>query len=356
MVRRRSLLVRVAVCSIVLLAFGRSVAARADTIPSKLSDKEFWTLVSTFSEPDGYFRSDNLLSNEIWMQDVIPELIRTAGKPDRVYMGVGPEQNFTYITALKPSMVFIVDIRRGNLDLQLMYKALFELSSDRTDFVSRLLSKKRPEGMPSANLTAVQIFAALRDVEKSPELFASNLRAIDDLLLKKHGFELSDGDLMGIEYVYRAFYTFGARLQYSSTTGSRGGASPTYADLMTATDGEGQARSYLATEDSYRAMRDLERKNLVVPVVGNFGGPKALRAVGAYLKDRHATVSAFYLSNVEQYLRQDELWETFCNNVATLPLDESSTFIRSVRGGGYSLGLSSVLGRMFAETRDCKAP
>ena len=66
------------------------------------------------SEPNGYFRSDNLVSNEIQFQHVIPDLAKAA-RPGRVYLGVGPEQNFTYIAALKPSMAFIVDVRRGNL-------------------------------------------------------------------------------------------------------------------------------------------------------------------------------------------------------------------------------------------------
>src|SRR5450631_4321534 len=106
------------------------IRVAADSLPSQLSDQEFWKLSSDFSEPDGFFRSDNLLSNEIWMQRVIPELLSNIKTPS-VYMGVGPEQNFTYITSLKPKMVFIVDVRRGNFDLQLMYKSVFELSSDR---------------------------------------------------------------------------------------------------------------------------------------------------------------------------------------------------------------------------------
>ena len=46
----------------------------------------------------------------------------------------------------------------------------------------------------------------------------------------------------------------------------------------------------------------MEQKNLLIPLVGNFGGPKAIRAVGTYLKEHGAIVGAFYLSNVEQYL------------------------------------------------------
>ena len=99
--------------------------------------------MTELSEADGFFRSDNLVSNELFMQRVIPDLTRIV-KPGRVYLGVGPEQNFTYIAAIKPAMAFIIDVRRGNLQLHLMYKALFELSSDRADFVSRLFSLKRP--------------------------------------------------------------------------------------------------------------------------------------------------------------------------------------------------------------------
>jgi hypothetical protein len=135
---------------------------------------------------------------------------------------------------------------------------------------------------------------------------------------------------------------------------------PTYADLMTATDAAGASRSYLATESGFAFLKELESNNLVVPAVGDFGGPKAIRAVGAYLKEHGATVSAFYLSNVEQYLHQDRKWAAFCRSVATLPLDASSTFIRTSNqggGGGFTGGLLggfvSSLGQMAVEVKSC---
>jgi hypothetical protein len=251
-------------------------------------------------------------------------------------------------------MVFLVDVRRGNLDLQLMYKALFELSADRAEFVSRLFSKKRPEGL-ERNASAAEIFAAFKGVESSDALYKENLKAIDDQLLTKHHFALSDGDVQGVEYVYHAFFNFGPQLNYSSTGGFGGRYQPSYADLMAGTDEAGNTRSFLANEENFNVLKALETKNLMVPVVGNFAGPKAIRAVGEYLKSRGATVSAFYLSNVEQYLYQDRIWTNFCRNVATLPLDPTSTFIRSVRGGGFGpgMGLNSELGGMQAEVKDC---
>jgi hypothetical protein len=124
---------------------------------------------------------------------------------------------------------------------------------------------------------------------------------------------------------------------------------------MTATDQDGVFRSYLANEENFNVLKSLEAKNLIVPVVGNFAGPKAIRAVGKYLKDKEGVVSAFYLSNVEMYLVQDGIWDAFCRNVATLPLDNSSTFIRSVRGGAFGLGsgLNSDLGNMASEVKSC---
>jgi hypothetical protein len=119
---------------------------------------------------------------------------------------------------------------------------------------------------------------------------------------------------------------------------------------------QGLARGYLANDENFAFIKSLETRNMLVPVVGNFGGPKAIRAVARYLKDNGATVSAFYLSNVEQYLRQDNIWDSFCGNVASLPLDDASTFIRSVRRADSiaAFGLASELGSMLDETRGCK--
>ena len=43
----------------------------------------FWQLIEDFSEPNGYCRSDNLVSNEDTFQYVIPELTRTVGTGGR---------------------------------------------------------------------------------------------------------------------------------------------------------------------------------------------------------------------------------------------------------------------------------
>ena len=107
------------VCVTWLVVTPRATAP-ASTLPDRLSDKEFWQLVTDMSEAGGHFPSDNLVSNELTFQWVIPELQRLSGE-GRAYLGVGPDQNFTYLASLQPNIAFIVDIRRDNLRLQLMY-------------------------------------------------------------------------------------------------------------------------------------------------------------------------------------------------------------------------------------------
>jgi hypothetical protein len=347
------------------------VVRAAETIPPRLSDQDFWRLSSDISEPNGFFQSDNLLSNEIWLQYVIPDLVKRT-KPGGVYMGVGPEQNYTYIAALKPKMVFLPDIRRGNMDLQLMYKAIFELSADRADFVSLLFSKQRPKGLTTES-SAADIFAAYDSVETGPDdVFTKNLKTIDDELTTTRHLPLSKDDLDGIEYVYDKFFMFGPQINYGSSQGNfRGGRGgfTNYADLMRATDAAGVDRSYLANEENFKYIKGLEERNMMVPVVGDLSGPKAVRAIGRYLKEHGATVEAFYLSNVEQYLQRNGTTNAFLCNVASLPLDDQSTFIRSQSGGGpppgfgpspggfggRGGGLMSFLGGMKDDVKRCSS-
>jgi hypothetical protein len=323
---RPSVLRPLALAAIVAAAGVNGLVARAD-LPARLSSEEFWQLSTSLSEPDGWFRSDNLLSNETGMQAVIPELVE--GLPaGGVYLGVGPEQNFSYIAALKPRIAFIVDIRRGNRDLHLMYKALFEMAADRAEFVSLLFSKRRPEGLTAAS-SVDEIFQAYAGVRPDGASYRRTSARIGERLLRWHALRLSDDERAGVQYVFDNFFQFGPAIGYSSSSTGRRGVGPTYELLMRGTDRAGQQRSYLATEDNFQVVKDLHARNLVVPVVGNFAGPSALRAVGAWLKERGAVVSAFYLSNVESYLRRDGLAMDFCRNVAALPLDQRSRFIRS---------------------------
>ena len=130
------------------LAVGSLGNSGDDSWPAAFDDRTLWRMVTDFSEPErrfepvGGYRSDNLISNERSTQEVLPELRQR--RRTGAYIGAGPEQNFTYVVALEPAVAFVVDIRRDNLRLHLLYKALAEASEDRAGFLSRLFGRPRP--------------------------------------------------------------------------------------------------------------------------------------------------------------------------------------------------------------------
>jgi hypothetical protein len=307
---------------VLVLAVGLAVQA-ADTIPSRYTDAEFWRLINDLSEPDAPYPYENFVSNEISYQRVLPELTGKT-KPGGVYLGVAVEQNFTYVAALKPQVAFIIDIRRQNLIEMLMYKALFDVSADRADFVSRLFSRKRPAGL-GVTSSAQEIFQAFDSVVPDATLHRETLQAIKDNLVKQHQFKLSADDLQKVDYIFNVFFRGGPRMDYAYASATPVAGTPSYVSLMVANDGRGENWAYLQTEDRYRFIRDMQQRNLIVPIVGDFAGPKAVQEVGKYLRNHGATVSVFYISNVEDYLEQS--WSRYQANIVSLPKDDSSTFI-----------------------------
>jgi hypothetical protein len=313
--------------------FDARVQIGADPLPKHVSDGVFWRMIVDFSEPEGLFRSDNFVSNETTYQEVIPEL-KKRSSADGVYLGVGPDQNFTYITALRPRMAFIIDVRRQNMIQHLLYKAIIEGSADRAYFLSRLFSRPRPAGLEESSTPRV-LFDAYRDVAGDEMLFQRNLQDVQVRLVEEHGFPLTAEDLRSLEYVYRAFFSEGPDLRYSFPRQQSPRWFPTYAELLAATDQTGLNHSYLADEPNFRTLREFQRNNLLIPIVGDFGGDKAIRAVGQYLTDHVATVNYFYTSNVEQYLFQSDAWRRYYSSVAALPVNENSTFIRAYFDAGF---------------------
>lgn len=336
--RRRSILRLAAVTASITFALPlASCRAIAQEIPGQLDDSTFWRISSESSEPGGYFRSDNFVGNEAALQYVIPTLEQTI-RPGGVYVGVGPDQNFTYLVAFRPKIAFIVDIRRQNLLQHLMYKALLEMSPDRADFLSRLFARPRPAGLDTA-VSVDSLMRAFDPVAGDSVLHRKTFEAIRQTLVSKHGFTLSAEDLQSLRYVSDAFYEAGPNITYNFGSGrgyyrgfGRFGM-PSYEALVVENDGQGVQRGYLASEANYRVLRDMELRNLIIPVVGDFGGPKALRAVGDWLRAHGASVNVFYTSNVEQYLFQEaDAWRRFYENVGSMPIADNGTFIRSVSG------------------------
>jgi hypothetical protein len=299
-----------------------------DALPDRLSNTEFWSLRQELSEPGGYFRiTDNYTSNESEI-GFIATALRRIGTEGGVYIGVGPEQNLTYISVIRPRMAFVVDIRRQAAMQHLMFKGLFELASDRAEFISLLFAKPRPATI-GAQTRIQDIWHAFTPASTDPDMAARTAKRLVHVLTETRGFPLTPEESAEVAAVYQAFVGYGPAISTRGAGGFGGGSTYTFADLTGwATDETGQVQSFLSSEENYRVVKSLHERNLVVPVTGDFGGPKALRALGAYLKRHGGVVTAFYVSNVEQYLFQDGKAGAFYDNVAELPIDVRSVFIR----------------------------
>lgn len=338
-------------------ARGRQAAATA-TLPTRISDGDFWKLTNDISEPGGYFRiADNFTSNESEVGRLVT-MLKERGQTGGVYVGVGPEQNFSYISAIRPAMAFVIDIRRQAVMQHLMFKAMFELSKDRADFISLLFAKPRPAGLEAT--TAIQtMWDAYFKVLTSRELASSVHDRVIQQLTKTHKFTFTADEEAQLDAVMSAFVQFGPSISTrgSGSAGGGGGRSnnQTFADLTGwSSDSGGNPQSFLSTEEHFQIVKALHDRNLIVAVSGDFAGPKALRAIGAYAREHGSTITAYYLSNVEQYLFQEGKQGAFYDNVATLPLSSSSIFIRPYamrRGGGVPLCAMAPFLKAFAASR-----
>lgn len=294
-----------------------------------LSAAEFSRLVRDLSEEGGYFRSDNFTSNETSYLHILGKL-RQMGTIGGAYIGVGPEQNFTYIAKVRPRIAFIIDIRRQAIIQHLMFKAIFHLAPTRWEYLSLLLSRplaKDKAYSPDAPVTEILSFFSKTPADD--RAYASNLTAIRKAIKEDFQVQLSDTDQASLDYIYKSFRDEGLDIAYRME-GSRGGWFPSLKELIEQADQYGKLGNFLASKDDYEFVRDLHRKNLVIPVVGDFAGKKALAGIGDYLRKGGYTVAAFYTSNVEQYLFQNGVFQGFAENVRKLPITDKSLFIRAV--------------------------
>ncbi len=324
--------------SILLLSliFGAATPALSQQSSSKPSSieslpaAEFSRIIREFSEEGGYFMSDNFTSNETSYLHIIDKL-RELGVTGGAYIGVGPEQNFTYIAKIRPRVAFIVDIRRQAMIQHLMYKAVFHLSPNRAQFLSRLLSRPLPkDGAPPADAPVADLMAFFSRVAATDQAYAANLAEINKTIQEVFQFPLSDRDRESLEYVYKSFRENGLDIAFRLDASYYGGYFPSFKELALQTDLNGKQGAFLASADDYNFVREMQKRNLIIPVVGDFSGPKALAAIGDYLRKNGLTVTSFYTSNVEQYLFDSAVFDSFAKNVKKLPIDDKSVFIRAV--------------------------
>ena len=294
----------------------------------KTVDQSFGQLVNTLSGKGGYFDTDNLISNESSYLHIIPQLHELNIKGG-AYLGVGPDQNFSYIAHIQPEIAIIVDIRRDNMLMHLFYKALFELSAHRLQFLSHLFARKIETGIPgSKHLGVDSLMNQVQIAESMGEGIAELQHSIEQKL-KQYNVGLSDKDLAVIRRFHNEFIARGPGLRFTSHNRSPRAYYPTYRQLIVEKDVTGNNASFLSQESLFQFLKEMHENDLIIPVVGNFADPDAIPAIGAYLKGIEINISAFYTSNVEYYLMYQGQFPAFLDNLSQLPLKENGVMIRS---------------------------
>jgi hypothetical protein len=316
-------------------------AGRAPAAPKplerSLTAPQFAELIEKLSEPNGYFDSDNLISNEASYLHVMGKMrqMKVAGG---AYIGVGPDTSFSYIAQIRPNVAFITDIRRDNLLQHLFFKSLFALARNRMEYLCLLFGKPAPSDLKAWEARGIQeIIAYLDKTPAKRELFEKT-KAEVQTKVKSFGVKLDPPEFETIGRIHTAFFDAGPDLKFTSRNRPPRWYYPSYRDLLLEKDLTGKQCNYLVSEDDFRFLQSLEERNLVIPVVANLAGDHALKNIAQFLIERGERVSAFYTSNVEFYLMRgyrEEEFDRFAESVKSLPRDERSVIIRSYFNGAW---------------------
>ena len=310
----------------------------AQKLSASLSPAEFSQLIQDLSEKGGNYHSDNFVSNETSYLHVLGTL-REMDISGGAYLGVGPEQNFTYIAKLRPRIAFIVDIRRQAMIQHLLYKAVFHGAANRAEFLAGLLCRPlEGAAVPPEDAPIERLLDSFDRPPAPPDVFEANLARIRRIIQQEFRFPLSARDQEELKAISLTFRREGLEISYQTRLTDTGGLKgfPTLEDLILQPDLNGDLGSFLATEEDFLFVRDMQRRNLIIPLVGDFAGPRALAGIGLFLKRNGCRVRAFYTSNVEQFLFKKNVFGAFVGNVRKLPIDEDGVFIRAFSRNGQS--------------------
>jgi len=322
-------MLRLALAVQLLLAGSPPSAARRAVAPDTTP---FARLVFQLSELGGFFDSDNLISNESSYLHILGRL-RDKGPSGGAYIGVGPDQSFSYIAVTRPSIAFIIDIRRENLLLHLLFKAIFESSRNRLEYLCLLFGRPAPADLVPWSRKSIE--EIIEYLDHSPSDSARGARSQEALFERvgRYGLGLAAEDFRTLQRLQQEFVTAGLDLRFTSYGRPPRPFYPTIRQLILEKDLTGRQGNFLVREEDFRFVQELQRRDRVIPVVGDLAGPHALKAIGRYLADRRERVSLFYVSNVEFYLFRQETFGRFVENVRGLPAAPGALLARSYFGG-----------------------
>ena len=310
-----------------------AAACSAQAPPVEVASSPFAEVIERLSEEPGYFDTDNLISNEssyLHVMDGLDALEVRGG----AFIGVGPDQSFSYIARIRPELAVMIDVRRDNLLLHVLFKALFEEAANRLEYLALLYGRSLPASPEAWNARDVRELVEYIDANPTLPNEAEDVRRQIQERIATFGLSLDPSDLETLDRFHRAFIRPGLDLRFTSYGRAPRFFYPTHRDLVLAEDLSGEPASFLVREDDFQYLKRLQESDRVIPVVGNLAGDHALPEIGRLVDEMGLTVSALYTSNVEFYIWGDRGFSRFAETVSGLPTDERSVIIRSYFSGG----------------------
>jgi hypothetical protein len=201
-----------------------------------------------------------------------------------------------------------------------MHKALFALSGDRASYLAHLTAR-RPGELPR-DPSAAELVAAFSKSALDPGLLE---KTIQDVVAVLRPYDLvREDEWAEVATIQSRLAGPGVNARFLALT-----MYPTFARLIQTPDRDGQPAHFLAREEFYQAVRDRQRGDRVLPLVGDFAGPSVLPRLGDWLRKHRLAVSVVYVSDVEFFLRRARTFDAYVANLARLPWAEGALIVRT---------------------------
>lgn len=277
-------------------------------------------VVRSLSEPETGPPAENLVSNEDSYANGASDAARLA--PERgVFLGVGPDQNFSFVASARPLLAIVADYRRRNSLLHLLHKALMGLSGDRIAYLANLTARNPPpfvKGEPSGKVLA-ETFARLPMDRERLDGVAREVRRY----LRPFGL-VGDDEWPALATIQAKLAGPGMASRFLGLPGY-----PTLGRMIAATDRRGVASHFLASEGRYRVVRDLQLGDRILPVVADFAAAVAMPRIAAWLGRHRLALSVVYVSDVEFFLLRAGRFDAYVANLAAMPRLDGAVIART---------------------------
>lgn len=252
--------------------------------------------------PPSNYTLDCFVTNESAYNEVLARC-RPAGGTTGAYLGVGPDQNFTYIGAYRPRLAIVVDARMDNLIEHLMFKVIFERAEDPLQYLALLFGRSgsRSAGRPVPDGSPEALVEEFERLPSSNRTYGANRAWLRAELGRR--WPLTDEHHRRVDHLYAEFHRRQLDItNVDAATRANLNEIPCLRDIILARNSRGVNLHFLTDRERYRYVRRLQRADRVIPMLGNLTSTPSIDRVDAILRQAGERLATLYLSNVEEHV------------------------------------------------------